>query len=304
MILVDKKTKVIVQGATGKMGSAHTKRMLAYGTQIVAGVTPGKSGESVFGIPVYDTVKTAVKETGASASVIFVPPYLTYDAASEALAAGIKLLVVITEGIPPLDTVKMVQDVKEHKAYLIGPNCPGIITPGQCLLGILPGSIFKAGPVGMVSKSGTLTYEIALALTDANLGQSTCLGIGGDPIKGLDYQEVLTLFDQDPDTKAIVLIGEIGGNAEEEAAIFIKEKIKKPVIAFIAGQTAPPGRRMGHAGAIVSGGKGTAQSKIEALSAAGVKVALTPMQVASHVGQILSPVALNRAGANASPPTH
>ncbi len=290
MILVNKETKVIVQGATGKMGATHTKRMLAYGTKIVAGVTPGKSGQTVHDVPVFDTVKAAVKETGANASVIFVPPYLAYEAASEALAAGIKLLTVITEGVPPLDTLKMVQEVKEEKAYLIGPNCPGIITPGQCLIGILPGSIFKSGPIGMVSKSGTLTYEIALALTEANLGQSTCIGVGGDPIKGLDYQEVLTLFEQDPETKAIVLIGEIGGNAEEEAAEFIKKHIKKPVVAFIAGQTAPPGKRMGHAGAIVSAGKGTAQSKVEALNAASVKVAQTPNQVAFYLNEILAPV--------------
>jgi len=290
MILVNKDTKLIVQGATGKMGAAHTKRMLNYGTNIVAGVTPGKSGQEVHGVPVYDTVKAAVRQTGANASVIFVPPYLTYDAASEALAAGIKLLVVITEGIPPLDTMKMVQEVKEQNAYLIGPNCPGIITPGQCLIGILPGSIFKSGPVGMISKSGTLTYEIALALTEANLGQSTCVGVGGDPIKGLDYEETLTLFAKDPETKAIVLIGEIGGSAEEEAAAFIKEKIKKPVVGFIAGQTAPPGKRMGHAGAIVSAGKGTAQSKIEALNSAGVKVAKTPAEVATYINAILSPI--------------
>lgn len=290
MILVNKDTKLIVQGATGKMGAAHTKRMLEYGTKIVGGVTPGKSGQQIHGVPVFDTVKEAVKQTGANASVLFVPPYLSYDAASEALAAGIKLLVVITEGIPPLDTMKMVQEVKQHKAYLIGPNCPGIITPGQCLIGILPGSIFKSGPVGMVSKSGTLTYEIALALTEANLGQSTCVGVGGDPIKGLDYQETLMLFENDPETKAIVLIGEIGGSAEEEAAAFIKEKIKKPVIGFIAGQTAPPGKRMGHAGAIVSAGKGTAESKIEALNAAGVKVAKTPAQVATYIEAVLSPV--------------
>ncbi len=290
MILVNKDTKLIVQGATGKMGAAHTKRMLNYGTNIVAGVTPGKSGQEVHGVPVYDTVKAAVRQTGANASVIFVPPYLTYDAASEALAAGIKLLVVITEGIPPLDTIKMVQEVKEQNAYLIGPNCPGIITPGQCLIGILPGSIFKSGPIGMISKSGTLTYEIALALTEANLGQSTCVGVGGDPIKGLDYKETLTLFAKDPETKAIVLIGEIGGSAEEEAAAFIKEKIKKPVVGFIAGQTAPPGKRMGHAGAIVSAGKGTAQSKIEALNSAGVKVAKTPAEVATYINAILSPI--------------
>ena len=205
-------------------------------------------------------------------------------------STGIKLLVVITEGIPPLDTMKMVQEVKQQKAHLIGPNCPGIITPGQCLIGILPGSIFKSGPIGMISKSGTLTYEIALALTEANLGQSTCVGVGGDPIKGLDYQETLMLFENDPETKAIVLIGEIGGSAEEEAAAFIKAKIKKPVVGFIAGQTAPPGKRMGHAGAIVSAGKGTAESKIEALNAAGVKVAKTPAEVATHIGAVLSPV--------------
>jgi succinyl-CoA synthetase alpha subunit len=264
--------------------------MLDYGTNVVGGVTPGKSGQQIHGVPVFDTVKEAIKKTGANASVIFVPPYLSYDAASEALAAGIKLLVVITEGIPPLDTMKMVQEVKQQKAHLIGPNCPGIITPGQCLIGILPGSIFKSGPIGMISKSGTLTYEIALALTEANLGQSTCVGVGGDPIKGLDYQETLMLFENDPETKAIVLIGEIGGSAEEEAAAFIKAKIKKPVVGFIAGQTAPPGKRMGHAGAIVSAGKGTAESKIEALNAAGVKVAKTPAEVATHIGAVLSPV--------------
>lgn len=292
MILVGKDTKLIVQGATGKMGATHLQRMLNYGTNIVAGVTPGKAGQSVHGVPVYDTMKEAVKETGANASVIFVPPYLTYDAASEALAAGIKVLVIITEGIPPLDTMKIVQETKEHGAYLIGPNCPGIITPGQCLIGILPGSIFKSGPVGMVSKSGTLTYEIALALTEANLGQSTCVGIGGDPIKGLDYKEVLLLFEKDPETKAIVLIGEIGGSAEEEAALFIKENIKKPVVGFIAGQTAPPGKRMGHAGAIVSAGKGTAESKIEALNAAGVKVAKTPGDVATYISSVLNAPAI------------
>jgi succinyl-CoA synthetase alpha subunit len=285
VILVNKDTKIIVQGATGKMGGAHTKRMLEYGTKLVAGVTPGKGGEIAHGLPVYDTVSQAVQETGATCSVVFVPPYMALDASLEALDAGIKLLVVITEGIPPQDTAKLVHHVKSQRAQLIGPNCPGIISPGACLIGILPGSIFTAGSVGMVSKSGTLTYEIALALTDAGLGQSTCVGIGGDPIKGLDYETLLTLFDEDPGTDRIVLIGEIGGNAEEEAAQFIKEKIKKPVIAYIAGQTAPPGKRMGHAGAIVSGSKGTAQSKIEALHAAGIKVAQTPSQVAQMVGE-------------------
>jgi succinyl-CoA synthetase alpha subunit len=287
VILVNKQTKVIVQGATGKMGGTHTKRMLAYGTQLVAGVTPGRGGETAHGLPIYDTMLQAVKETGATCSVVFVPPYLALDAGCEALDAGIKLLVVITEGIPPQDTAKLVAYVNQKQAQLIGPNCPGIITPGESLIGILPGSIFKSGPVGMVSKSGTLTYEIALALSDAGLGQSTCVGIGGDPIKGLDYQTLLTAFEGDPDTKAIVLIGEIGGNAEEEAALFIKERIKKPVVAFIAGQTAPPGKRMGHAGAIVSGGKGTAQSKMEALKEAGVHVALTPAAVAQTVGERL-----------------
>jgi len=285
VILVNRDTKVIVQGATGKMGGAHAKRMLEYGTKLVAGVTPGKGGETAHGMPVYDSVSQAVQATGATCSIVFVPPYFALDASLEALDAGIKLLVVITEGIPPQDAVKLVHHVKEQQAQLIGPNCPGIISPGACLIGIMPGSIFKAGKVGMISKSGTLTYEIALALTDAGLGQSTCVGIGGDPIKGLDYQTLLTLFDQDPGTEKIVLIGEIGGNAEEDAAEFIKEKIKKPVIAYIAGQTAPPGKRMGHAGAIVSGNKGTAQSKIEAFQAAGVKVAETPDQVAKLVIQ-------------------
>lgn len=285
MILVNKDTKVIVQGATGKMGSAHTKRMIDYGTKIVGGVTPGKGGDKVHGLPVFDTVSEAVKATGATCSCIFVPPYLALDAGCEALEAGIELLVLITEGIPPQDTAKLVSAVKSKNARLIGPNCPGIITPGESLIGILPGMIFKSGPVGMVSKSGTLTYEIALALSDAGQGQSTCVGVGGDPIKGLDYPELLTLFENDPATEVIVLIGEIGGSAEEEAAEFIKKQIKKPVVAYIAGQTAPPGKRMGHAGAIISGGKGTAQSKIEAFNKAGVKVAQTPKEVAQKVSE-------------------
>ncbi len=287
MILVDKHTKVVVQGATGKMGSSHTKRMLDYGTNIVAGVTPGKGGEKIHGVPVFDTVKEAVAATEATCSVIFVPPYLALDAGYEALDAGIELLVLITEGIPPLDTAKLVAAVKAKGAKLIGPNCPGIITPGQSLIGILPGSIFKSGPVGMVSKSGTLTYEIALALTDKGLGQSTCVGTGGDPVKGLDYKEVLQMFQDDPATEVIVMIGEIGGNAEEEAAEFVKKNIKKPVIGFIAGQTAPPGKRMGHAGAIISGGKGTAESKLEAFKANGLRVAMTPSEVAKHAAEAL-----------------
>ncbi len=285
MILVNKETKVIVQGATGKMGSSHTKRMKAYGTKLVGGVTPGKGGTTVEGLPVFDTVAEAVEKTGATCSCIFVPPYLALDAASEAVDAGISLVVLITEGMPPQDTAKLVALVKRKGARLIGPNCPGIITPGESLIGILPGSIFKSGPVGMVSKSGTLTYEIALALSDAGQGQSTCIGVGGDPIKGLDYPEILRLFEEDPATEVIVLIGEIGGTAEEEAAAFIHKNIKKPVVAYIAGQTAPPGKRMGHAGAIISGGKGTAESKIAAFKAAGVTVAMTPSEVAKVVAE-------------------
>ena len=287
MILVDKNTKVIVQGATGKMGSAHTKRMIEYGTNIVCGTTPGKGGETIHGKPVFDTVLEAVEKTGATCSCIFVPPYLALDAGMEALDAGIKLLVLITEGMPPQDTAKLVAQVKAKDAKLIGPNCPGIITPGQSLIGILPGSIFKSGPVGMVSKSGTLTYEIALALTESGLGQSTCVGTGGDPIKGLDYKEVLSMFEADPATQVIVMIGEIGGNAEEDAADYIKANIKKPVIGFIAGQTAPPGKRMGHAGAIISGGKGTAESKLESFRSNGVLVAMTPKEVAQQAAEAL-----------------
>jgi succinyl-CoA synthetase alpha subunit len=288
VILVNKNTKVIVQGATGKMGGSHTKRMLAYGTQIVAGVTPGKGGEKVPGtdVPVFDTVAEAAKKTGATCSVIFVPPYLVLDAGLEAIEAGLSLLVVITEGIPPQDTAKLVAAGRSKGVKMIGPNCPGIVTPGETLLGILPGSIFKSGPVGMVSRSGTLTYEIALALSDADHGQSTCVGIGGDPVKGMEYPEVLTAFNNDPDTEIIVLIGEIGGSAEEEAAEFVKQNIKKPVVCYIAGQTAPPGKRMGHAGAIISGGKGTAQSKMDAMKAAGIEVAMTPKEVAEKVGKL------------------
>jgi succinyl-CoA synthetase alpha subunit len=252
-------------------------------------VTPGRGGSKVPGteLPVFDTVKEAMDATGATASVVFVPPYLVLDAASEAVDAGISLLVVITEGMPPQDTAKLVAQAKARGVKMIGPNCPGIITPTEALLGILPGSIFKKGPVGMVSKSGTLTYEIALSLSDANLGQSTCVGVGGDPVKGMEYPEVLTLFENDPETEVIVLIGEIGGTAEEEAAEFIKQNIKKPVIGYIAGQTAPPGKRMGHAGAIISGGKGTAESKMKAMKAAGIEVALTPREVAEKAAVLL-----------------
>jgi succinyl-CoA synthetase alpha subunit len=287
VILIDKNTKVIVQGATGKMGSSHMKRMIAYGTKIVAGVTPGKGGTEVHGLPVFDSVKEAVEITGATTSVIFVPPYLALDAGLEALDAGVELLVLITEGMPPQDTAKLVAAVKAKGARLVGPNCPGVITPGQCLIGILPGQIFSPGKVGMISRSGTLTYEIALALTDAGLGQSTCVGIGGDPIKGMGYQELLQMFNDDKDTDVIVLVGEIGGTAEEAAAEFIKKNVKKPVVGFIAGQTAPPGKRMGHAGAIISGGKGTADSKLAAFKANGMHVALTPAEVAKLAGDLL-----------------
>ncbi len=288
MIFVNKNTKVLVQGATGKMGAAHTKRMIAYGTQVVGGVTPGKGGTLVpdTKIKVYDTVKEAKDATGATCSVLFVPPYLALDAGVEAIEAGISLLVVITEGIPPQDTAKLVSYARLKGIRMIGPNCPGVITPGETLLGILPGMIFKPGPVGMVSRSGTLTYEIALALTDADQGQSTCVGIGGDPVKGMEYPEVLTAFNNDNDTEVIVLIGEIGGNAEEEAAQFVKQNVNKPVVAYIAGQTAPPGKRMGHAGAIISGGKGTAESKMQAMREAGIEVALTPSEVAEKVKKL------------------
>ena len=290
MILVNKDTRVIVQGATGKMGAAHTRRMLAYGTTVVAGVTPGKGGTLVpdTKVSVFDTVRDAVEKTQANCSVIFVPPYMVLDAGLEAVNSGVDLIVVITEGIPPQDTAKLVAAARSRGVKMIGPNCPGIITPGETLLGILPGSIFASGPVGMVSRSGTLTYEIALALTDAHQGQSTCVGLGGDPIKGMEYQEVLTAFNNDRDTEVIVLIGEIGGTAEELAAQFVKENISKPVVAYVAGQTAPPGKRMGHAGAIISGGKGTAQSKMEAFREAGIAVAMTPREVAEKVAQLRS----------------
>jgi succinyl-CoA synthetase alpha subunit len=285
VILVNKETKVVVQGATGKMGAAHTERMIKYGTRVVAGVTPGRGGETIHGLPVYDTVAEAVEKNGVNASVIFVPPYAAMDAGLEAIKAGVELVCLITEGMPPQDTSKLVRVAKANGTKVIGPNCPGIITPGETLLGILPGNIFKSGPVGMVSRSGTLTYEIALVLSDSEHGQSTCVGIGGDPVKGMEYPEVLTWFNDDPQTEVIVLIGEIGGNAEEEAAEFIAKSIKKPVVAYIAGQTAPPGKRMGHAGAIISGGKGTAVSKMKALTAAGVAVATTPNEMVDRVAK-------------------
>ena len=278
-VLINKETKIIVQGITGNMGKTHTALMLKYGTKIVAGVTPGKCGQEISGVKVYDTVSRAKEKTGATVSCIFVPPYGVLDAAYEAYDAGMELVVIITEGIPPHDEVKIIQRASKLGVKVIGPNCPGIITPGECLIGIHPGIIYKPGKVGMISRSGTLTYEVALALTNANIGQSTCIGIGGDPVIGLGFIDCLKLFNNDPATEAIVLMGEIGGTAEEEAAELIKKEIKKPVVAYIAGRTAPPGKRMGHAGAIISGGKGTAETKVKAFKDANVEVADVPSQV-------------------------
>jgi succinyl-CoA synthetase alpha subunit len=287
-ILVDKSTRLLVQGITGNQGEFHTRLMIEYGTNVVAGMTPGRGGQRVIDgkVPVFNSVAEAVSETGANASVIYVPaPLNAADSIREAAAAGIPLIVCITEGIPALDMVPTYAFVQEHGARLIGPNCPGLLTPGECKVGIIPGHIATPGPVGVVSKSGTLTYEVIDALTRIGLGQSTCVGIGGDPIIGTNYIDVLTLFQADPQTEALVLIGEIGGTAEQEAAAFIKQHVTKPVVGFIAGQTAPPGKRMGHAGAIISGGEGTAQEKIAALEAVGVKVARQPTEIAELVKQ-------------------
>ncbi len=275
-ILINKNTKVICQGITGEQGTFHSRQMAAYGTKMVGGVTPGKGGTNVDGIPVFDTVFDAVKKTGADASVIYVPAAFAADAIMEAVDAGIKLVVCITEGIPVLDMVKVKRFMEGRSARLVGPNCPGVITPDECKIGIMPGHIHKKGPVGVVSRSGTLTYEAVDQLTRLGLGQSTCVGIGGDPVNGTNFVDVLELFAKDPETKAIVMIGEIGGNAEEDAADFIKRNVKKPVVGYIAGVTAPKGKRMGHAGAIISGGKGTAEAKTEAMKSAGIRVTMTP----------------------------
>ena len=271
-ILVDKETRLVVQGITGKEGSFHTQQCLAYGTRVVAGVTPGKGGQKVDEIPVFNTVAEAVAATGANTSLIFVPPAFAADAILEAALAGIKVIVCITEGIPTLDMVKVMAVLKDRDCRLIGPNCPGIISPGQAKVGIMPGQIHRQGNIGLVSRSGTLTYEAVHQLTQVGLGQSTCIGIGGDPIIGTNFIDALALFEADPQTEGVVLIGEIGGVAEEEAGAFIQRKMTKPVLAFIAGQTAPPGKRMGHAGAIISGGSGKAADKMAALQAAGVRV--------------------------------
>ncbi len=286
-ILVGKDTRVVVQGITGRDGSFHTQLMLEYGTQVVAGVTPGKGGQEVHGVPVFDTVAEAVDKTGANASVIFVPARFAADAIMEAADAGVNLIVAITEGIPVHDMMKVMAYLEGKNTRLIGPNCPGIITPGEAKIGILPGQIFTRGPVGVISRSGTLTYEIVSHLTAAGLGQSTAIGIGGDPIIGSRFVDLLKLFNEDPETEAVVVIGEIGGTDEQEAAAYIKEHFTKPVVAFIAGRTAPPEKRMGHAGAIISGGTGTAAEKIAAFEAAGVPVAALPEEVAVLVKEKL-----------------
>ncbi|MBV8772799.1 MAG: succinate--CoA ligase subunit alpha [Deltaproteobacteria bacterium] len=278
-ILVNKNTRVLTQGITGATGQIHTRACKQYGTQMVGGVVPGKGGTDFEGIPIFDTVEQARRTTGANASVIYVPPPFAADAILEAVAAGIELVICITEGVPVLDMVKVKRYLRGTHTRLIGPNCPGVITPGECKIGIMPGYIHKAGDIGVVSRSGTLTYEAVYQLTQLGIGQSSCVGIGGDPIIGTGFIDVLDLFNQDPGTRAAIMIGEIGGTAEEEAAQFVKQNLRKPVVAFIAGQTAPKGRRMGHAGAIISGGRGTAADKINALKQAGIEVAMSPAEL-------------------------
>ncbi len=287
-ILVDKNTKVICQGFTGNQGTFHSEQAIAYGTQLVGGVTPGRGGETHLGLPVFNTCKEAVEATGATASMIYVPAAYAADAILEAAEAGIKVIACITEGIPVLDMLKVKAALDYYDARLIGPNCPGIITPGECKIGIMPGHIHKPGSIGIVSRSGTLTYEAVKQTTDIGLGQSTCVGIGGDPIHGMSFIDVLELFEADRQTKGIVMVGEIGGTAEEEAAEYIKAHVRKPVVAYIAGVTAPPGKRMGHAGAIISGGKGTAKDKFAALEAAGVATVRSPAEIGVRMNEFFS----------------
>ncbi|QDG54454.1 succinate--CoA ligase subunit alpha [Persicimonas caeni] len=285
-ILIDENTRVLVQGITGSTGSFHTKQMIEYGTNIVAGATPGKGGQKEHGVPVFDTVADAVEQTGCDASVVYVPPAFAADALLEAADAGIPLVIAITEGIPVQDMIAVKKFYKEKGITLVGPNCPGVISPGKCKIGIMPGHIHQQGKVGVVSKSGTLTYEAVGQLSALGIGQSTCVGIGGDPINGTDFIDVLEMFEQDDDTEAVIMIGEIGGTAEQEAAAWVKENMSKPVAGFVAGATAPKGKRMGHAGAIISGGSGTAAEKKAAMEAAGIAVAATPAEMGTTLQSI------------------
>ncbi|HIO10337.1 MAG: succinate--CoA ligase subunit alpha [SAR324 cluster bacterium] len=287
-VLIDNNTKLLVQGITGSQGMLHTSGCKDYGTNVVAGVTPGKGGQVFEGVPIFNTVQEAVKASGANASMILVPPPFAADAIMEAADAEIPLIVAITEGVPVVDMIRAVSFVRQKGSRLIGPNCPGIITPGQCKIGIMPGPIHKTGSVGIVSRSGTLTYEAVGQITRVGLGQSTCIGIGGDPVNGTNFIDCLKLFEQDEQTESIVMIGEIGGDAEEEAAAFAKDNVSKPIVSFIAGQTAPPGRRMGHAGAIISGGHGTAAEKMIALREAGIHVLKTPAEIGEKMLEIIS----------------